>query len=74
MPQPIKIRGRFLTAPETAKLLGVPKKRAQFLIGLVEDSTATPKARRIRSAKPESRHALTKSRVSKKASAKASHK
>jgi uncharacterized protein YaaQ len=74
MPQPIKVRGRFLTASETAELLGVPKKRAQFLISMVEDSTGTRKARRTRSPKSESRHATTKTRVSKKTSAKASHK
>jgi hypothetical protein len=37
MSEQIKIRGKFLTADETAEVLGIPKKRAKWLISLFRD-------------------------------------
>lgn len=39
MPQPIKVRGRFATAHDTAETLGVSPSRTQELIEVVRKST-----------------------------------
>ena len=35
---PIQVKGRFATAWDTARVLGVPKSRAEFLINLAKQS------------------------------------
>ena len=73
MPQPIKVRGRFLTANETAEVLGVPKSRARHLISLAQESlkAAGPQSTKRASL---SNHDRSATRATKKSATKASHK